>query len=562
MHFVIICTCLVQVETCKKYHGIRQFVKMTHPHQTSYLEAGIELSEQLRSDIIRKTTSIKNADSDYMDNFRNFLEINEQLHSRRLHPQARQLFKASQDAFTKCMYYVNDKLHFAEQMKERTADTLKQLNELLKRFQMDLMEEGVQFVEGKPINVAEPQMQAFLGAQRHSTHGYLDPSYSPRRSHQRKILQQQGRSGHVTRGQSAGPGSHHPHSMHMEQDMEDYIGYRSGSPGGMFDGSDQTVHPSHSPDSMFYSEVGPAPSPFTGENSSFGVTSTDQDDEEAWMHELFGQDEPAPETSGSTGPSPSLSPSSSSDKAGTPTGSSSSNLKNDGGSSGSGADDFASGSGSMGSISSPVPQGSPSALSFGTSPSASPSLSPSPGSSGHHTTRRRSTSPSMRVSRSSVSPSPASSRPMLRSDQSSLISLPASSQSTHNTSSSRRSRSHARSSTVSTIDIATMATSSSSSSSRHPGTSPSFTSSDDFFDGPETAFDSEQDSARSPAVNDDDDIDGPYCICGRPSFGTMIKCDNPRCKIVWFHLECMGFQQPPVDQWFCPNCAKRGHSLR
>ena len=31
-----------------------------------------------------------------------------------------------------------------------------------------------------------------------------------------------------------------------------------------------------------------------------------------------------------------------------------------------------------------------------------------------------------------------------------------------------------------------------------------------------------------------------YCICNRISFGEMIACDNPKCKIEWFHFECVG----------------------
>lgn len=31
-----------------------------------------------------------------------------------------------------------------------------------------------------------------------------------------------------------------------------------------------------------------------------------------------------------------------------------------------------------------------------------------------------------------------------------------------------------------------------------------------------------------------------YCYCRQISYGEMIGCDNPHCKIEWFHFECVG----------------------
>jgi hypothetical protein len=57
------------------------------------------------------------------------------------------------------------------------------------------------------------------------------------------------------------------------------------------------------------------------------------------------------------------------------------------------------------------------------------------------------------------------------------------------------------------------------------------------------------------------DIDMPidpyeptYCICNRVSFGEMVGCDNPECKVEWFHFECVGLTHPPKGKWFCPEC--------
>jgi len=58
------------------------------------------------------------------------------------------------------------------------------------------------------------------------------------------------------------------------------------------------------------------------------------------------------------------------------------------------------------------------------------------------------------------------------------------------------------------------------------------------------------------------DIDMPidpheptYCLCNRVSFGEMVGCDNPDCKVEWFHFECVGLPGPPKGKWYCPECA-------
>jgi hypothetical protein len=40
----------------------------------------------------------------------------------------------------------------------------------------------------------------------------------------------------------------------------------------------------------------------------------------------------------------------------------------------------------------------------------------------------------------------------------------------------------------------------------------------------------------------------------RVSFGQMIACENPDCQIEWYHFECVGLKEEPVDPWFCPSC--------
>lgn len=45
-----------------------------------------------------------------------------------------------------------------------------------------------------------------------------------------------------------------------------------------------------------------------------------------------------------------------------------------------------------------------------------------------------------------------------------------------------------------------------------------------------------------------------YCVCNQVSYGEMIACDNPACKIEWFHCGCVGLREPPKGNWYCPDC--------
>ncbi|CAB4032368.1 inhibitor of growth 3-like [Paramuricea clavata] len=45
-----------------------------------------------------------------------------------------------------------------------------------------------------------------------------------------------------------------------------------------------------------------------------------------------------------------------------------------------------------------------------------------------------------------------------------------------------------------------------------------------------------------------------YCLCNQVSYGEMVGCDNPNCRIEWFHYGCVGITDPPKGKWFCPNC--------
>ncbi|EPS69195.1 hypothetical protein M569_05572, partial [Genlisea aurea] len=45
-----------------------------------------------------------------------------------------------------------------------------------------------------------------------------------------------------------------------------------------------------------------------------------------------------------------------------------------------------------------------------------------------------------------------------------------------------------------------------------------------------------------------------YCFCSQVSYGEMVACDNPDCKIEWFHYGCVGLKEQPKGKWYCSEC--------
>ena len=41
-----------------------------------------------------------------------------------------------------------------------------------------------------------------------------------------------------------------------------------------------------------------------------------------------------------------------------------------------------------------------------------------------------------------------------------------------------------------------------------------------------------------------------YCWCQQEEFGRMIACDNPTCRIEWFHFSCVGLSRKPKGRWY------------
>ncbi|CEF63612.1 Zinc finger, PHD-type domain and Zinc finger, FYVE/PHD-type domain and Zinc finger, RING/FYVE/PHD-type domain and Zinc finger, PHD-finger domain-containing protein [Strongyloides ratti] len=55
-----------------------------------------------------------------------------------------------------------------------------------------------------------------------------------------------------------------------------------------------------------------------------------------------------------------------------------------------------------------------------------------------------------------------------------------------------------------------------------------------------------------------------YCICREVAYGSMIQCDNDKCPIQWFHLECVKVTEIPKDDelWFCDKCSAKKSTKR
>uniref|UniRef100_A0A2S2QFF9 Inhibitor of growth protein 3 n=1 Tax=Sipha flava TaxID=143950 RepID=A0A2S2QFF9_9HEMI len=48
-----------------------------------------------------------------------------------------------------------------------------------------------------------------------------------------------------------------------------------------------------------------------------------------------------------------------------------------------------------------------------------------------------------------------------------------------------------------------------------------------------------------------------YCTCHEVAYGLMVACDNKTCPYKWFHFECVGITQRPIDDWYCNPCIKK-----
>ncbi len=54
--------------------------------------------------------------------------------------------------------------------------------------------------------------------------------------------------------------------------------------------------------------------------------------------------------------------------------------------------------------------------------------------------------------------------------------------------------------------------------------------------------------------NQSSGVEAVYCYFRKGEYGDMVACDNPSCKVVWFHFECVQLTTAPQGEWFCPEC--------
>ena len=53
-----------------------------------------------------------------------------------------------------------------------------------------------------------------------------------------------------------------------------------------------------------------------------------------------------------------------------------------------------------------------------------------------------------------------------------------------------------------------------------------------------------------------------WCFCQSEESGEMIACDNKKCKIIWFHMDCLRIKKAATGKWLCPECIKDGRNRR
>ena len=66
---------------------------------------------------------------------------------------------------------------------------------------------------------------------------------------------------------------------------------------------------------------------------------------------------------------------------------------------------------------------------------------------------------------------------------------------------------------------------------------------------------STNDLSQSAASTSSGEVQNLYCYCRKPEDGCMmIGCDNPNCKIEWYHIKCLKLKHIPKGKWYCPDC--------
>ena len=69
--------------------------------------------------------------------------------------------------------------------------------------------------------------------------------------------------------------------------------------------------------------------------------------------------------------------------------------------------------------------------------------------------------------------------------------------------------------------------------------------------------DSSMVAAITTSNTTEDDGKEKWCYCQTEEYGTMIGCDNEKCFISWYHIDCLNLQNIPSGKWYCPDCREK-----
>ena len=69
-------------------------------------------------------------------------------------------------------------------------------------------------------------------------------------------------------------------------------------------------------------------------------------------------------------------------------------------------------------------------------------------------------------------------------------------------------------------------------------------------------------ASTSASPGKETDTPETWSYCNTEESGTMIFCDNEKCPIKWFHVNCLKITNIPKKKWFCPDCRKEKTTSR
>ncbi|CAD5215763.1 unnamed protein product [Bursaphelenchus xylophilus] len=85
---------------------------------------------------------------------------------------------------------------------------------------------------------------------------------------------------------------------------------------------------------------------------------------------------------------------------------------------------------------------------------------------------------------------------------------------------------------------------------------------DNSMDGMDEDYETEEEEGEEAPPEEEEEPEDTdeslWCLCQTKAFGDMIACDNPQCRLEWFHYECIGMVDPPTGKWYCPECTQLG----